>query len=420
MDTAMKLAAGIGVLGFGFLLLTAIAVDRPWRWGMAAVIGLVTAVMIDLHLEYNDWLPFARDMAVGAIGALALFAILAGVVLLTERSRFRGDLEVLRLLVTGRAWERVDSQTPVPSDRDLARRWFVVIAAALGSVVASLMAYGEFWQELLSSLRPAKVLAAGLVVAVAVVLVGPVQEFVVGRSFVGAGARDAPGESFASFFTGKRSLRSVLRLFLIFALALTLLELVNNSLDQAIVSAGSRASFTLIFASIAPAMVTGYWCVTLQRGLPRPLIAKTAMWASITCFAIVLYVPGVGTAVLLALHEFTSPTADRKAALFGLIFSPVLGGLLAAVLGFLAAGVYALLGGLALARLQGWGAMAALLAALLAAAAINQVGAVVYTWMLAEVADWSSFSDLLISAVGWWVGLLASGFPRIVSGYRPT
>lgn len=418
MDTTMKLAASIGVLGFGFLLLTAIAVNRSWRWGLAVVIGIVTAIMVNLHLERSDWLPVARDMAIGAVGALTVFALLAGLVALLERTRFRNDLEALRLLVTARAWELEGSQTPVPTDRDLARRWFVVIAAALGSVVASLMAYGEFWQELLSSLRPAKVLAAGLVVAVAVVLVGPIQEFVVGRSFIGAESKAAPGESFASFFTGRRSLRSVLRLFLIFALALTLLELVNNSLDQAIVSSGSRASFTFIFASIAPAMVTGYWCVTLQRGLPRPLIPKTALWASVVCFAIVLYVPGFATAIFFAVQGMNSPTADQKAALFGLIFSPVIGGLFAAALGFLAAGIYALLGGHVLARLKGWIAMAVLLGALLVAATINQLGAMVYMWLLADTTDWSAFSDLLLGAFGWWVGLLASGFPKIVSGYR--
>ncbi|MGE0152161.1 MAG: hypothetical protein AB7R90_06045 [Reyranellaceae bacterium] len=414
----MKLAVALGVLGFGFLLLAAIAVERPWRWGLAAMTGGITAIMVDIHFERTDWLLFARDIAIGAVGAVAVFALLLGVKYLVGRTKFRGDIEVLRLLVVGHAYEHPDSQPPAPSDRDLARRWFVVIAAALGSVVASLMAYGEFWQEMLNSLRPAKVLAAGLVVAVAVVLVGPVQEFVIGRSLIGAGAREAPGESFATFFTGRRSLRSVLRLLLVFALALTLLELINNSLDQAIVSAGSRASFTIILASIAPAMVTAYWCVALQRGLPKSRLAKASMWASITCFAIVLYVPSFAMAVLLAIHEMNSPKLDTK-ALFAVVASPLIGGFIAVAIGFMAAGVYALLGGFVLARLNGWLAMAALLVALLVAAAINQVGVVVYILMLTEAVDWSSFVDLLVSAVGWWIGLLASGFPRIVSSYKP-
>jgi hypothetical protein len=420
LDITMKLAVSIGVLGFGFLLLTVLTIDRSWRWGLAATIGLITAVMVDIHLERSDWLLFARDMMIGTAGALAVFALLAGLVHLSKRTRLRNDLAQLRAILMLQSWQSGDAvpMAPVLSDRDLARRWFVVIAAALGSVVASLMAYGEFWQELLNSLRPAKVLAAGLVVAVAVVLVGPVQEFVIGRSLIGAGAREVPGESFAAFFTGRRSLRSALRLFLVFALALTLLELINNSIDQAIVSAGSRASFTIILASIAPAMVTGYWCVALQRGLPRPLIPKSVMWASVTCFAVVLYVPGFALAVLFALLEFKAAQPDFKAVLALVVFSPLIGGLIAAAFGFLAAGIYALLGGWVLARLQGWIAMAVLLGTLLAAATLNQLGAVAYTWLLADVADWSTFTDLLLSAFGWWVGLLASGFPKIVSGYR--
>lgn len=420
MDPAIRLALALAVLGFGFLLLAAIAVERSWRWGLAAAIGLVTAIMVDLHLERADWLLFARDMALGAAGALALFGLLAGLVVLLGRTRFRTDIELLRVVLRGQGWENPNVAIPAPTDRDLARRWFVTIAAALGSVVASLMAYGEFWEEMLASLRPARVLAAAVVVAVAVVLVGPMQEFVVGRSLAGAGAgaKEAPGESFASFFAGKRSLRSALRLLLVFALALTLLELINNSLDQAIVATGSRAAFTIVLASIAPAMVTAYWCVALQRGLPRKLIAKASMWASLVCFAVVLYVPGFATAVIFAVESLSAAQPDAK-AVFGLVLSPLLGGLIAAFIGFLAAGVYALFGGFALARFQGWAGMAALLVALLAAAAVNLVGAVGYTAALTGVTDWSICGDLAISAVGWWIGLLASGFPRIVSGYQP-
>jgi hypothetical protein len=144
---------------------------------------------------------------------------------------------------------------------------------------------------------------------------------------------------------------------------------------------------------------------------------KAVMWASLTCFAVVLYLPGFALALLVAFLELNSANPDSK-ALFALIASPFLGGLFAAAIGFIAAGIYALLGGWALAHFKGWIAMAVLLAALLAGAAVNQLGGVFYTWLLADVADWSTFPDLLLSAFGWWVGLLASGFPKIVSGYR--
>ncbi len=417
MEGSTSLIAFHGVMAFGLLLLLVVLVQRPWRWGLAATIGMTAAILFDVQQEHSDWLVFLRDIGIGAAGGLAVFAVLVGIEALARRTGFGGDIEILRQVLTLRRHEP-QPDAFVPTDRDLTRRWFVVIAAALGSVVGGLMAYGEFWAALQESLQPARVLSALLVVAVAVVLVGPVQEFVLGRSLARGASGEAPGESFAALLAGRRSLRSVLRLLLVFAFALILLELVNNSLDQTIASAGSRASFTLVTASMVPALVTMGWCVALQRSLPRRRLLGASFWSATIAFAVIIYVPCWAMNIGFALSDLKyGPPGSGGKAVLALVASPLSGAVVAIVLGVGAAGIYAGLGALALGYLRGWIAMAALLTALLVAACVNQLGAVGYVYVFAQVSDWSGFGDMLVSAVGWWVGLLASGFPRIVSGY---
>lgn len=413
MEGSASLIAFHGVMAFGLMLLLVVLVQRPWRWGLAVTIGMTAAILFDVQQEHSDWLVFLRDIGIGAAAGLAVFAVLVGIEALARRTGFGGDIEILRQVLTLRRHEP-QPDAFVPSDRDLTRRWFVVIAAALGSVVGSLMAYGEFWTALQESLQPMRVISALLVVAVAAVLVGPVQEFVLGRSL----ARAGEGESFATALTDRRSLRSALRLMLVFALALTLLELVNNSLDQTIASTGSRASFTLVTASLVPALVTMGWCVALQRSLPRRRLLGASFWSATIAFAVIIYVPCWAMNIGFALSDLKhGPPGSGGKAVLALVASPLSGAVVAIVLGVGAAGIYAGLGALALGYLRGWIAMAALLAALLVAACVNQLGAVGYVYVFAQVSDWSGFGDMLVSAVGWWVGLLASGFPRIVSGY---
>ena len=416
MDQHSVIALGFGVWAFGFVCVVALCVGARWRWGLAVAIGIAAAIAVDVHFERDDWLAFARDAAIGALAAPAVLALLLLLLRLAARTRLAGFFAGLRDILLLRP---PDGSPPPPlSDRDRVRRWFVVVAAALGSVVFTLMAQGEFWQALGESLRPARVFSALLVVGVAVVLVGPVQDFVLGRSL--AGETGGHGEPFAALFAGRRPLRSALRLALVFALALTLLELISNSLDEAVAGSASLASFTIVVASIVPAIVTGYWCAALQARLPPRALMEEAASSSSAFFAVLNYVPAVAMVLVFGLHELGRAAGqDQRAPALMVLFSPIVGLLVAGVLGFLAAGIYALLGGWTLGRWRGWPSMALLLGALLVAALFNHVAAVPLAWLFADAPfDWSGLTDLLAGALGWWVGLLASGFPRIISAYR--
>ena len=169
-----------------------------------------------------------------------------------------------------------------------------------------------------------------------------------------------------------------------------------------------------------PAIVTGYWCAALQARLPPRALMEEAASSSSAFFAVLNYVPAVAMVLVFGLHELGRAAGqDQRAPALMVLFSPIVGLLVAGVLGFLAAGIYALLGGWTLGRWRGWPSMALLLGALLVAALFNHVAAVTLAWLFADAPfDWSGLTDLLAGALGWWVGLLASGFPRIISAYR--
>lgn len=406
----------------GALLVVAFAVAGRLKWRLSALLGLIAGILADIHAGHNDWLLFARDAAAGAVLGLLMQAILTGAMALALRTRFRPQIAELRVLLNPHRWQEYSKpveggpqyvslarQEPL-TDQEITRRWYVTVAAALGSIVFSLASDGSFWTSLKDSLTPERVMAAAVVVAFAVVLVGPIQDYVFDRSLSRTRNSDSDA-GFAEALLRDMSRRSALRLLLIFALALVLLELVSDSLNQSVTAKSSHAPLTIMLSSITPGIVSYYWCAMLQLGIPRNELRLVGNSVSTLCCAIFSYFAGVGLCILFGLLG-----TDPKAALL-VVASPLAGMFAAWLIGFFTAGVYAWLGGWVLQRMSGWQGMAALGGALVLGAVVHNSFSSFVLFALTGEFDWTLYIYSVVGALGWLVGLIASGFPKIVMSY---
>ena len=353
--------------------------------------------------------------------------------------------------------------------QDMARRWFVTVAASVGAVAFSLMSDGGFWSTFAKNFQPIQVVSAMVVAAVAVVLIGPLQDFVLARS-IDDGENGGARPDFADAISKANARRSALRLILVFALALTFLELINNALDQSIQNDSVASTMIIMMASIGPAVVTYYWSAALQYGAPRKEVGPLVTQSVVAWFMVLLYLPGVAICVQAALSANVGDPDTARGAAFLLVFSPLVGAFVAGVLGFFAAGVYAFIGGFAWNLMEDhrWvasigaalivlvvahlllrvliGAAPSLMVGALCAATAGYVdwranrshtfrimttigGAIIIATFvqhglgatLTAVAygesTWGDYDYMLAGGLGWFVGLIAAGFPRIVMNY---
>ncbi|MGE3625810.1 MAG: hypothetical protein AB7G34_05480 [Hyphomicrobiales bacterium] len=405
----------------GALLVVAIIVTGTMKWRISALLGLIAGILADIHSGHNDWLLFARDAAAGAALGLAGQAVLSGAVALLMRTRFREEIETYRVLLNPHRWLAYSQPVageppPVPltrqtplTDQEITRRWYVTLAAALGSIVFSLGSDGSFWSSLRDSLTPERVMGATIVVAFAVVLVGPIQDYVFDRSL--SRKREGDGAGFAEAMLHSVSRRSALRLLLIFAFALVLLELVSDSLNQSVTAKSSHAPLTILLAAVTPGIVSYYWCAILQLGIPRNELRQVAGGTATACCAIFSYFSSVALCIALGLLS-----TDPKAALL-VVASPFAGLFAAALVGFMTAGVHAWLGAWVLERMSNWQAMAGLGAALVLGSIVHSSFSSFLLFALTGQFDWTTYIYSAVGALGWLTGLIASGFPRIVTNY---
>ncbi|MEC9368214.1 MAG: hypothetical protein VX871_05915 [Pseudomonadota bacterium] len=409
--------------GFGALLLVAVAVRTALKWRLAVTIGAATGVLMNLQGDGRDWLTLLRDTGLAMVAGPAALVAVLGVIWLIDKTRFKPELHTIRVLANPHVWQ--EESKPVEGEpaylplqriepltqQDIVRRWFVTVAAAVGSVVFTLFAGGEFWTQLFGRITPQTVAGAAFIVVVATVLIGPIQEFILDRSIGEDGGRK---DAFAESLTRLLSRRSALRLLLVFALALVLLEMLSGNLQDSIAAGASQGTLTILLASITPAIVSYYWSAALQLGVPRHEISLVTSASSTTSCALASYVFGVGLCVSLGLQAGANPQ-DKSILLVPL--APFAGIFVAALMGYMTAGIYARFGGWVLERMTGWPAMGALGVALLAGAVVHYLFSSLLVFAITGQPYWDGYLHLTLGAVGWLVGLIASGFPRIVMNY---
>ena len=566
MDETLYATIIIGAICAGIVSVTTIATQGKAKWSLAAAVGLIGTMFLILHRAESAWIPFGRDLILGAGAGLAVCAFVQ-LLMLMAGSEEPSDTEAIRndqkqgvpgearnhgrlnivvgvtlgvlfwtgllsvfiwmsvrdnrplsrenwrdwaadiaegaffaiaaVLLVGFAvsmiwppiatalrslpgqlnpnlWTRPDGSPPAFSGVDIpnfqttlvdtARRWFVAVAASTGAVVFSLMSDTGFFTYFGENFKPVQFVSALFVVAVAIALIGPLQEFARNRSW----EQSQPSEIEDAIIRA-HDRRSVIRLALVFAFALILLELFNNALDQAIQQDAEQSAFIILFGSLAPAVVSYYWCASLQSGANQKNVARISFRATQAWYIVTCYLPGVAIGFLMVWNALPGMLEQRPATVvIGFIFIPFLGALFAWLLGFFTAGIYALVGGRAWAAMERypwiasvgggiiiltvihlivqrfWTDWLALLLGLIFALAyivIDLRSRRSYTWRVMATLGGAliigslsqyffaavlmmPFTDeptvdyqfMLAGGLGWFVGLIAAGFPRIVMG----
>ena len=315
--------------------------------------------------------------------------------------------------------------------RDLAKRIFVAVAAATGSVAGALMALdiSVLGNALRETLTPHGVLATVILAVISFTLIGPLHEFVLGRAASRGGQNGKEDESLEVVFAGfleQAPLRSMTR-FALILLVMLLIELIYHSLDDTVRSGAITASLQVLLAAMTPAVVSYYWSAALQLGAPS--IRASATVPSVAMGAALNY--GLALAGVFACYiwaillpwmvqtSFSHPDRQQAANVVALFAGPVLAPFfaiwVAIALSWLVCGIYALAGGYALDRSRGQLPMVAVLIGLLLAAAAHQAVVDALIWLVGGKFDsWIDGTYLFFATLGWYVGLWASGFPWLL------
>lgn len=280
------------------------------------------------------------------------------------------------------------------------------------------MSYPEFEEGLKKTFSPGAIFAVAVAAAASAVLEGPLRQFVFGNLPAEGAARPFPVDAMG--------LRGWLRLALLgsFFLALALLF---NSLEESVSAAAVQSAMSIVLVGVPSAIVTWYWCAFLQSGEAGQGLALKS-WRGTMAAGTALYHP-LGMALslvigLLCLNDaLGAPGQDTLESLLGaavfLIGAPLAGLMPAGLLSAMTLGLPAWAGARILAGRTGWPAMLLLAAVLGACLALPTL--CIVPFLPAET--WGETLRLLVPyqlfiAVGWVVGLVATGFPGLVRKAR--
>jgi hypothetical protein len=332
---------------------------------------------------------------------------------------------------------------PRPSVAELHKRIFVAVSAATGSVAGGLIALDVhvLQKALWELLTPFGVLQAIILTIISLALFAPLNEFVFERAAPRGGQRD--GEVGAldvvlSAFRGQALWRPVARLALVWLVA-ALIELIYRSVDDTVRSAAnsagadtaeaSKLTLQILLAATTPAVVSYYWSAALQ--LEAPSVRTNATSPSVFLTAILVYLPAFLSVACWFLLDLINTvhnsnltkrqyTDSFRGAMSGLLLSPLVAIPIALAVGWIGCGIYAVAGGYALDRARGRLSMAAVFIALLLATAVHQGVADAVIWLVGGTFDsWVDATYLFFATLGWYAGLWASGFPRLVQKPDP-
>jgi hypothetical protein len=452
------------LLTFGGVIVAISVIDDKWRLrGASAALGAFGGLTFSAGQPVEISLALFTFVEAVWIGLALVFGGMMGDLLAwkTNAGPFAifGDMgDGAKLALAPRRWPEAKGK-PAPSGQDLAKRFFVAISAATGGVVGSLLTLEQFWTVFFTSLTIAHLFRAMLFTIVSVTLVGPLHEYILHRGLEldahGHAANQKDPASFFSEITPFVAMR--FGLVLVFWI---LLEVTLGALSECVSSKNVLAMYQIVLAGLTPGFVSYYWCAALQ--LDAPSVQKTATWPSVASGAAMFC--GLGAGVAIVFMSFLGWTLDITAGetnAFGLfigvvaVFSITT---LAASLSFswFICGVYAMAGGYAIDRYRGPNHMVALGAALMLATVPQQALVIAAEMMpvlvvaTGNVEDTSSgpqaseatapekaasgqgapskptgifeflgFFSLFAGTVGWYFGLVASGFPALIKREEP-
>jgi hypothetical protein len=366
--------------------------------------------------------PISR-MYLNAVGCALASACLPFLVqgfirVLLRRTGDAGRRSYLKVL-SGSLWTGNARQRPL-TPNDWARRWFVTVSASTGGVVGAVAAYPQFWGPLKDGLAPERVLFTGLLTAVSLFLVGPVEHYVFHPpDRDGAGTDNGEASAVAEMIT-PGSMGAIGRLALVFG-SLFVANFVHSCFAEGAARLSVSLLATMVVAGVMPGVVTYYWASALQHGADSISVRAgkgSALLGGILC---------LGVAIVLSADEliprlgWTNPVLNWAAGTASCA-------LIATVLGISYFGSFAFFGGLVLnwtrrrPAINSWLAIAAL-ASCLAAVAVVVVAMtrrVVDTAAPGVAPQMPPFYLPLLLVCGWMVALGFSDFPRIVTEARST
>ena len=424
---AATLGALVGVLALGGAFSTSILLERPrTRFPAAAIIGLVAGLSYksvpDRLSSGNTWGDLAIAIAASCAMAAAGTAFFRRWTFVLDAPKQR---RWLRNVLIPHNWHKVAVSGP-QSPKEFAARWYVTIAASTGSVVGALMTQPEFWHATLATLAPSRIIFAVLLALVSITLIGPMEEYLLGQRITpdaDEGETESAARAVIEDIWENFSPRAAGRVAMVFLFCFQLV-LVNSCVGETMSKGDPGATFVIISAAIFPAFITYYWSAALQRGSRS--VTLQAGWSSTVLSAVVCYPVSVSVIVWVGGNALMQ-WANQPAALIVILpLDLVLGEIMALVFGFILCGVQAYAGGWAIdyarrrSEIDGWKAVTMLGGMLVAANLLMIVGALAMVQALAPAAkiDWTTALLGAMSNVGWTVGLVLSGFPKILQRAR--
>jgi len=344
---------------------------------------------------------------------------------------------------------------------DYVKRWFVAIAAATGctvgvlfaQVIAELLAGGSaaFLVHLKEAFSPLRLLVLVLFTIATIILVGPVEEYVLGTRLFVRDDRGVPKfDNYEQFFEELWQHFSWRRLgrFLLLILLAVQLSVLHKRLEG--VAEDPIKLFLVLMTMFGPMAVSYYWCAALQ--LQCQSITQRVAWAMMAIFApavggifvFFILAAGIGTGAAFLLAPVAPPgeTATILLVVISIVF--ILGIpltiLLTAFMCIFLGPIFALpavIGGLVLDRFSNryeWGGTKTTIVTGCALLITDTA-----FWLppnlvilaknplsmsfMQSVMHTSALEGMLwkpMSIIGWAAGLVLSGFPQIVSKKLPS
>lgn len=419
----------VAVVGIGAIGLVVLLANGRLRFVFAALIGIFSALLFATEIDSVPKLQIYAELFFGgALGGVVTALLVLAALHLYQGKKYQAFLTEMRSSLEPIMWlDEAERQTTTVASADaLARRWFVAVGAATGGIVFGLITYPEFWSALLEAVRPRGLLAAVVSTLVSVVLVGPVHDFVLARSLTDDEGERLPAHRVATAIWRELSWRSLLRLALV-GVALLCLEIAYNCLGKSIDAAGApsaaeasapfAATITILLSGLTPGVVSYYWSSALQLGGSREMM-KRAIGAATLCMTILFYVFGVLVCLMFAMLMLRNPTGNALPLVMLIVFSPALGGIIAVLFALLTTWLPAFAGAFVLRRLAGWPAMGALYVAIAITSVVPISVALIVVSLMAHAPTWTGFAENFVESFGWIVGLIASGFPKLVTSAR--
>lgn len=408
------LALLVGSIALGGIILVVLTLKSPKRYAFAAAIGAVAAIIIEpalKHVQRPELFSYPLIFYLCGV-ALGVFSTFILRVILDYFTELR---DILRDAVAPSRWEPGASHAQL-GPKDHVKRWFVTVAAATGSVAGSVLGLGAILDAFAAWREPRNILIALVLVVVSMFLVGPLQAYIFDWG-VNAKEPPEPSKKFADVLaTG--DWRAAGRLGLVMLLYLQI-YLLASYVGSTVKLGSSEVLLTIITAAVTPAVVSYYWSAALQRSDPS---VQSAIEPSVFTAAIMVYGIALLGVLTFGLAQFTpgaGSSAGQQQSAWFLFFSPIIAIFAALLLSAFTTMPFAVAGGYIIDRMPGRSGMGHLAAALLAIALAEAAILAAVGWLFgADLSDIGNWQPLLLGTAGWALGLLVSGFPRLVSAGR--